>query len=237
LDALAWWKEELVERRKLSGELHVDTLGCLRWMGRAAFTQGLFAEAELWSRQAMEGYDKREGNSPTEDSGLTDDDLEEDTHDTRTVDRTDGLDSAFWTGRACFAQDRWKDAEKWLRKAVKGYRKLLGRKHGYTTVSTFWLARALYEQRLWEVAQKLFTKAVSGYREVHGLENADTLNRYVAIESAVCGDRSIISIACTGSAEHCSSKNNTLRRSGGGKRNWTEEGCSAEISIVELSVR
>lgn len=82
------------------GEIHVETLGAERWIARAAYSQGLYAEAEFYAKQAVEGYEKMEGN----DYG-SEGDLEWDNEVSSaiwgTAGRTDGIDSAYWAGRSC----------------------------------------------------------------------------------------------------------------------------------------
>ena len=93
-------RTSVIERERVLGEEHLDTLAGVSQLGSVLERQGKYKEAEAMQRRALEGYEKIVG-----------------------VEHLDTLNSISKLGSVLHGQGKYKEAEAMLRRAIKGYEK------------------------------------------------------------------------------------------------------------------
>ncbi|KAJ5134838.1 hypothetical protein N7526_006203 [Penicillium atrosanguineum] len=86
------------------------------------------------------------------------------------------LENQYHSGRALYAQDRYKEAETMFRQGLQGREKVLGHDHTDTFYAAHWLGRSLYKQDRYKEAETMLRRALQGREKVLSYDHKDTLN-------------------------------------------------------------
>jgi tetratricopeptide (TPR) repeat protein len=142
----------LMERGKVLGIKHIDTLSSFYHLGIVLKRQRKYKEAEAMHRRALEGMEKLFGKK-----------------DERTLLILGGL------GVVLECQGKYKEAEAMNRRALEGMENILGKGHISTLTSASRLGSVFEAQGKYKEAEAMKRRAAEGYKIMVGEEHPNTL--------------------------------------------------------------
>ncbi|OBT51626.1 hypothetical protein VE04_08927 [Pseudogymnoascus sp. 24MN13] len=165
-DSMAWYlynakecaaaeplvRTAIIERGRVLGEEHIETISSLSLLGSVLEEQGKYKEAEATQRQALEGYIKAIGE-----------------------EHTATLTSVRLLGLALERQGKYEEAEAMHQRSVQGLEKVVGEEHIETLMSVTALGLVYRLQGKFEKAEAMQRRVVEGYKKVVGEEHPYTL--------------------------------------------------------------
>ncbi|OBT82207.1 hypothetical protein VE02_08678 [Pseudogymnoascus sp. 03VT05] len=143
----------VVDRGRVLGEEHIDTLASVVQFGSMLEIQGKYKEAEATLRRALEEFIKVVGEEHLET-----------------------LYCIRLLGLVFERQGKYKEAEAVQRRALKGMEKMVGKEHIETFSSVSGLGLVLGRQGKYEEAEAMLRRAIEGYKKAIGGENLLTLS-------------------------------------------------------------
>ncbi|KAL1613665.1 hypothetical protein SLS56_012249 [Neofusicoccum ribis] len=146
--------DQIIEAEMSLESSTLDISGMLYRLGSVLIGQGRYRAAEVVARKLVESHESQ--------SGSGDDDAET-------------LKSWEFLGRVLYCQGLYVKAERLLRRALKGEKKVLGPEHPDTLVSMGSLALMLGRQGRYKEAEEMHRETLALRKKVLGPEHPDTL--------------------------------------------------------------